>query len=829
MSLRDFNQESNRGPRRSPSEKGLPDEVALRELALVYLDYQHRLWPDLAQSGALPPNTAEAVAELAEDFRQRFLGSKQVLLDVSQPSGVDLACAYDRYSDLNSNPRSLAQQLGLQLERAAANRHFIPWHFVFADAAVTGTITDRRGYQMAKEVISGFSDVAVMYIDEIGRASRDSIEALTLGKMIQGYGKRLIGVSDGFDTNNPTWKMMLHVFAMLQEWFVDQLREKVKRGMDYGFATRANLQPPPFGYRLLPRNDDQGRPMKGADGAQLMGRVIDPNHQPFIVRAYKLFVNRGRSPERIAAIFNRFKVGGIECWNAARIRRLLRRYSHVGIEVYRMTRLVRVEDPDTKKTKLKTDKRPRKEWRVRRMRHLQMVPYSLWKKAQRRLKSGHDAWHEKRPNGVKRHDVYPTLLIRPICGCCGHVMYLGSSGKYSTYFCPNGNSDANGCSFRGYKSVRMVETSVLRFVLENVLTAEIAGKLTAAVNQYLVDFSKEPSEDLTPVRYQLKDVRRKLKNLYSLVENKGIFPGAEVRIGKLEREKGELQRRLQEAEQRNAPPPKSLVAEEVLPLLQQAAELLNQDVARAAPVLSQLTGAIELHPTGKKQGNRHVWEAKFTMNLAPVCLELSRALQLPTKGTWEFLNDRSWKFESRAEVVVVEIPEYELIATEVAAALKAGISKNALALKLGVNWSTIDEALEFAATGKRPAPKPTGQKTGKPKRIPLVERHGPEILRRRDLNQSFDSIARNLKINPASARRIFDQLRPEAINEAIAKGEKPNRGKYSHIPPEKFEEIRALLKQGVPIKDIAQKVGVSYNTVLREKCKMVARTQGSDN
>jgi hypothetical protein len=38
-----------------------------------------------------------------------------------------------------------------------------------------------------------------LYADELGRARRDHIEALRLGKFVEALRKRMIGVSDGFD------------------------------------------------------------------------------------------------------------------------------------------------------------------------------------------------------------------------------------------------------------------------------------------------------------------------------------------------------------------------------------------------------------------------------------------------------------------------------------------------------------------------------------------------------------------------------------------------------------------------------------------------------
>jgi hypothetical protein len=62
-------------------------------------------------------------------------------------------------------------------------------------------------------------------------------------------------------------------------------------------------------------------------------------------------------------------------------------------------------------------------------------------------------------------DLYPKVLVQPICGCCGHPMILGRLvAKYQSFFCINASSGIKGCTNRGYKSARIVDEAVLRTV-----------------------------------------------------------------------------------------------------------------------------------------------------------------------------------------------------------------------------------------------------------------------------------------------------------------------------------------------------------------------------
>ncbi len=212
-------------------------------------------------------------------------------------------------------------------------------------------------------------------------------------------GKRLVGVSDGFDTNLPMSKLMLSIFAALQEWFIDQLRSKVNRGLDDAFDLGGNLGMPAIGYKLVPLISKEGAPIFGKDGQPMNTLAIDEIQSKYVLLAFELYTVQGWSKIRIARHFNELRVNGSRTWDHTRIDQLLRRYKYVGILTFRMTR----QELDPKTGTLVTKYLPKREWRVRRARHLQIVPWPLWKKTQQRLQDTSDAFKSRnyRPNDLQ--------------------------------------------------------------------------------------------------------------------------------------------------------------------------------------------------------------------------------------------------------------------------------------------------------------------------------------------------------------------------------------------------------------------------------------------
>ena len=136
----------------------------------------------------------------------------------------------------------------------------MPWQYVLADAAVSGTLACRTGYTLAKSLVErrDESGVAWFLIDDLSRMSRNTIESLRLGELADETGVRVIGASDGFDSANPQSSLLLPVLGSMNEAFITQLRSKVKRGMDDAFRRGDNIQPPGVGYRLVEVKDASG-------------------------------------------------------------------------------------------------------------------------------------------------------------------------------------------------------------------------------------------------------------------------------------------------------------------------------------------------------------------------------------------------------------------------------------------------------------------------------------------------------------------------------------------------------------------------------------------
>lgn len=152
----------------------------------------------------------------------------------------------------------------------------------------------RPGFDaLMAQVKSGAVDAVL--VESVDRLSRDQADALGLYKELAFRGVRLLTVADGVDSDSKHGKMTYDLKALVSQVFLDDLRDKTKRGMagraHAGLATGGKL----VGYSTKPIGD----PRKPS-GFKI---AIDEQQADVIRRIFAAYV-RGRSCKEIARTLN---------------------------------------------------------------------------------------------------------------------------------------------------------------------------------------------------------------------------------------------------------------------------------------------------------------------------------------------------------------------------------------------------------------------------------------------------------------------------------------------------------------------------------------------
>ena len=176
-----------------------------------------------------------------------------------------MKCAlYARYSSENQREASIDDQFR-NCEQYAARQGWTITHR-YHDKAISGSTYERPGYQqMLKEAQGRLFEVVL--IDDFSRLSRDQVETEQGRRRFIHWGVRLIGVTDGIDTAAKGHKMLSGFKGIMNEFYLDDLREKTSRGMIGQALKGFHCGGRAYGYKLVPevdpkKTDPYGRPAR---------------------------------------------------------------------------------------------------------------------------------------------------------------------------------------------------------------------------------------------------------------------------------------------------------------------------------------------------------------------------------------------------------------------------------------------------------------------------------------------------------------------------------------------------------------------------------------
>ena len=470
---------------------------------------------------------------------------------------------------------------------------------------------------------------------------------------------------------------------------------------------------------------------------------------------------------------------------------------------------------------------PRKDWVTFYDSKLAIVPIELWKAARRKLAASRRN-SPRTGRKMSRNEKSATTLFSGtlICGYCGRELVLiRSADKYKVMGCIHGPHGIHGCKLTSSKSIRIIETCLLAFLQETVLGEKEIERLVKKANAYLAAEAAKPRRDTAPLKASIRDKEASIKKLFQRIEGcegEALNQAYEKRIAELQKEVNELRLQLRGAEVQNTPQPCPLDLETVKGLLGDLRGLLSQEAPAAAEAIRALTGPIRIRQEnvpGRKRGAR--WIAMFSPDLVRFLAQYTGRRDYPDSVPLEYLSTRIWTKPETVEVPVDHVPKYEQIAPKVRPLAGQGNSVDTISRLMGVPWETVRDAISFAQTGKRPAPRNRKREKKSPRRSkqpPKKALIAAEVARLRDEEQRpFLEIAKLLDASPSTVTRAYDLAHPEILKAAAKKGRTPARGRYCRSAHEVRKQIRQHLEVGQRPAEIARVLGCQPWTVYYER------------
>ena len=404
----------------------------------------------------------------------------------NQPNRDSLNLAfYGRYSSELQSDSSIEDQHRRCESWARQNGHTIA--ATFEDRAVSGvSVANRSGFQRLMDAAfssnPGFDGIIV---DDLSRLSRDIGDTHTFIKRLKFRKLRVISVVDGIDTNERPSKVQVAVKGLLNEVYIDNLREQTKRGLDGCFARGMSTGGRLFGLRSVPVDPN--------DRESAMKREIDPEEAELVRQIFRRFA-AGEGEKAIAKDLNTTRAGG-KTWSPNVLWHMLRNPAYVGR--FTFNRYEWVKNPDTGKRNYR--ERPETDWTVTERPELRIVEQDLWEQVQQRIANRSRITAERRVLSKKTH------LLSGLVYCdCGRRMTL--SGH--SYSCPAYFEKAI-CANTTRFSRPSLEALVIRALRERLLPK--IKDLELEVNRILASGGNED---------KLADLRNEVSRLEASVKNR---------------------------------------------------------------------------------------------------------------------------------------------------------------------------------------------------------------------------------------------------------------------------------------------------------------------
>ena len=488
------------------------------------------------------------------------------------------AALYARYSSDKQREASIADQF-YNGERMADRLGFMV-AMRFEDKAITGTHRIRPGYQLMLDAAAR-GDFDVLIVDDLSRLCRDSIEQQQLIRDFKFRRQRVIAISDGFDSDDKSYKLQAGVRGIVNDIYIDDLRAKTHRGMSGKARAGMSAGGGVYGYRRKPiydasRKDEFGRPLVVA-----VEREIDPDQAKWVVQIFEWFA-AGHAPLWIAAKLNELGVPsprGSTWARSAIYGDMKRNTGMLNNELYigkmLWNRREWIKTPEGKRVPVMRDMG---EHVIVDKPELRIISDELWQaKCERQKgirKETQTGGNRSKSSGAGSRHLLSGLLK---CGECGSNYTVVGKNYYGCAKHKERGKHACSNSISVRKDV--AENILLRGIKEELLSQDNTSQFLRECNLLIDEIESTFISERKQLEARLRQVENELKNLLGFIKSGTALPSISEEIKKAEDEKRRLEVTL-----KNATPS----AAEIMNLVPRALERYREFVGNLSSLKPEL-------------------------------------------------------------------------------------------------------------------------------------------------------------------------------------------------------------------------------------------------
>ncbi|MFA6971655.1 MAG: recombinase family protein [Gallionella sp.] len=398
---------------------------------------------------------------------------------------------------------------------------------VFTDAGISGRTDERPAFRDAVRYCKAYG-VQFFICWSTSRFARNKLDAALYKRDLEASGTRVIYVSVDLDNRTDAGWMLEGMLEIFDEHYsrqvsADTSRSMVKNAQDGHF----NGGRVPLGYETVP----SGKRKKLAINESEVGTVRE---------IFRMCIE-GAGAKTIAMQLNKDeRLNRGRRWNKNTVLNLLKNRIYIGQTVFNKTN-----------HKTKTVK-PMEEWIITQA-HEPIIDQETFMEIQNRFGVRTPEEGGGSPNSCF---VFTGLLK---CGKCGAAMQItsskGRSRRYHYYNCGTAHR-VGGCENRRIAAYDFDEW-MTDVVLEKILTRKMLVSMIEDLQELTSKWIKERAERRSATVKELRDVEKRQKNLYSVLELHGQdapnLGDLTVRMRELKTQRDAIETRLIRIEEEEMP------------------------------------------------------------------------------------------------------------------------------------------------------------------------------------------------------------------------------------------------------------------------------------
>ncbi|MDR1925654.1 MAG: recombinase family protein [Planctomycetaceae bacterium] len=429
-------------------------------------------------------------------------------------SGV--AAVYARYSSDLQDISSIDGQIRKSRDWAVRNKLSILENNCFSDEAVSGTKDRRPGLdQMLAAAEKGEFDVLI--VESLSRLARSHIFASTvMMHLVYVLKIRIVGIDDGCDTNNSNWELLAGIKNILNEQFIRDLGNMVRRGHVENLMQGFSIGDLCFGYKSEPAINNRSH--GGRNPKPKMQYSIHDSQAIWVKEIFNWYVYDGKSLRWIARELNKNGVpkdhrATTNIWHHNSVKIILSNKKYIGIWSWGKKRNER--NPINGKIRCIESTQDEIEKYTRKLNNLRLVEDSTFEKAQQLLKQTNIKYKETKQNFLTQQKNFIYSIVR--CGTCGSAyVNAGSNGQYLQ--CKNYKNGGN-CDNKTFLKRKTFEHSIMTELSDQFLSDK---KTIKTVYKITIDFLRTYSEEVRS-KLNLKEREMELleRKINMLIETVG--------------------------------------------------------------------------------------------------------------------------------------------------------------------------------------------------------------------------------------------------------------------------------------------------------------------